>query len=158
MGRSHILQGLAILAGMGLYVYQLMQLPPPFETGEPGPSLYPWLIAVLLCACGLLLIRKGLRGAADENGPAPGGEFAGMARSLLAVAVTAGYLWLFSVAGFWLSSVLYASAIAVLFDSAKRRTVRAAMACLLIGIAITAVVYLLFTLLLGVRLPALRLP
>lgn len=126
--------------------------------GGVGPNFLPWVVAVVLMACGVLIIREALAG-----GVAAGSETAERARPRWAggVWVSAGLLSnaaLITSLGFILScGVCYLLAVQGLRRAQGQAASRPAtlLADALTGLAVAAPVYWAFTQLLGLNLPGL---
>ena len=104
--------GLVLLA-LGIAVLVVVQGFPRIPGQQVGPALFPGLIAVGLCVCGVLLLLRGWR----DRGAVPwlrAGAWTGSSRHVLAFAtVIAGvlfYMWFSERVGFLLTSTLVLAA------------------------------------------------
>lgn len=120
-----------------------------------GPRFFPFLVAAGLLLCGALLLVQALRGkhapAEESEDVDPEARVNWWPVALLGVALTVDIL-LIEIIGFVLSSTLLFWGAAFGFGS--RRYLRD----ILIGLVLTSVVYLAFTRLLDLNLPAGILP
>lgn len=120
-----------------------------------GPRFFPFLVAAGLLVCGALLMLQALRGkgssAEDSEDVDPAARVDWWPVGLLGAALVAAIL-LIEVLGFILATTLLFCGAAFGFGS--RRFVRDA----LIGLVLTTLVYLAFTRLLDLNLPAGILP
>jgi len=131
----------------------------PTEAGYAGvgPNFLPWLVAVFLAVCGVLLLREAMTGGYREADAPEGAEhghwpgFAWVSVGLLANAA------LITTIGFILSCALCFVLAVQGFKSAEsqRPGLRAWLVSAAIGIAIAAPVYWMFTQLLAINLPGL---
>ena len=136
--------GVAVLAVAGLMVWGALNIPADAGYAGVGPNFLPWVVAVALAICGVQLIWQA-RMTGYQHMPEPSGAAHGDWPAL--AWVVAGVLAnasLINTLGFIFSCSLC-------FELA----VRGAMTDLLIGLAIAAPVFWLFTKVLAVNLPAL---
>lgn len=146
-----LLVSLGILALGGYFTYGALAINVSQSYSRVGPRFFPFLVAAGLLLCGALLLVQALRGHAA---PAEAGEDVDTDAppDLVAVAgvgaALAAYVVLLEAAGFVLASALLFWGAALAFGS--RNWLRDP----LLGLALGLVVYLAFTRLLGLRLPA----
>jgi len=123
-----------------------------------GPNFLPWVVAGLLALCGLALLRQGLTGGfrpMDEADGAAQGHWPGF------LWVSAGILAnaaLITTIGFILSCALCFTLAVRGFRAAEGRldlSLRAWLVDALVGMAIAAPVYWMFTQALAISLPGL---
>lgn len=122
-----------------------------------GPNFLPWMVAAVLLVCGIWMVWEsrtgGFRDMEEPSGAAKGDwhGFAWVAAGLLANALLIGKL------GFVLScTVCFVLAVRGLRISEGRSTAPQTVAVdVVIGMAIAAPVYWMFTKLLGINLPGL---
>jgi len=150
--------GIGVLAlGLALAAGALM-IPAAAGYGGVGPNFLPWVVAVGLTVCGVLIIREARTGgframdapSGAERGYWPG--FAWISAGLLANAA------LITTAGFILSCTLcYMLAVQGLRRAGGQDASRPAslLADLVTGFLISAPVYWMFTTFLGINLPGL---
>ena len=147
----------AALVGAGLAV-GATQISSEAGYSGVGPNFLPWLVAVLLCVCGVLLMREarsgGFREMEEPSGAATGhwGGFLWVSAGLLLNAA------LITTIGFILSCTLCFVLAVRGFKSAEAQLVLSPRAFLVdacIGFAIAAPVYWMFTKLLAINLPGL---
>jgi putative tricarboxylic transport membrane protein len=123
-----------------------------------GPSFLPWVVAVLLVACGALLLREAWTGGfreREEPSGAAHGHWAGFAWVSAAVLLNAA---LITTIGFILSCTLcFVLAVRGFKAAAGALDLRprAWLVDTLIGLAIAAPVFWMFTQLLAINLPGL---
>jgi putative tricarboxylic transport membrane protein len=117
----------------------------PGDTETISPATFPTMLSVILMAAGLTLSVSGLRGAerADSDDvPVP------PRRLLLMVVSFAAYCVVFVPVGFLLSTTAYLALVSCLIDAARwKRNV-------LFAAGFSVLVYVLFTEVLAVELPA----
>ena len=136
--------GLVALAGLVGLDTARMQVPPTYA--KVGPQVFPYLAALALAGAGVFFIAEAyLKRPTALRPDAPTAEWRALA------AISAGFLaqiLLIERIGFILSSACLFVAVAWGFGS--RRTVRDGA----IALVLSAAVYLVFTRLLNLRLPA----
>ena len=124
-----------------------------------GPNFLPWIVSIGLIVCGVLLLRESLSGGFRDREPVPAGEEHGHWPGF--VWVSAGLLSnaaLITRIGFILSCALCFMLAAQGFRSAEGKGPLSAASLLkdaLIGTAIAAPVYWMFTKALAIQLPGL---
>ncbi len=151
VGAGVLLIGLALAGGA-------LSIPAAAGYGGVGPNFLPWVVAVSLIACGVLIVREALTGGFRAMDPPSGAEraywpaFAWVSAALLANAA------LITTLGFILSCTLcYMLAVQGLRRAggqAAGRPVGLAIDAAT-GAAIAAPVYWTFTKFLGINLPGL---
>ena len=150
--------GLGTLALGGLLAAGATQISSEAGYAGVGPNFLPWVVSGVLMLCGVFLIREALSGGfrdMDEPSGADTGHWPGF------VWVSAGVLLnaaLITTIGFILSCTLCFMLAAQGFTSAQGRLDLRPAAWLknaLIGLAIAAPVYWMFTKLLAINLPGL---
>ncbi len=147
----------ALLAGVGLAA-GAMQISAEAGYGGVGPNFLPWVVAVLLMACGVLLLREALGGGfreREEPSGAAQGDWAGFAWVSAGILANAA---LITTLGFILSCTLcFVLAVRGFKWSQGQRGVGIAQVLrdLAIGAAIAAPVFWMFTKLLAINLPGL---
>ena len=140
-----------VLAGLSVW-YFVMTLAFPQGRGEPGPAFMPQVVAGLLFLVAVSILVGGIR-AQRTRKPATvdGDDLDAMERPWApwaAMAGTVAYAVAFIPAGFWISTLLYAAFIAWIFRA------RSWFMLIVIPAASTGIIFLLFRVLLGSRLPA----
>lgn len=146
-----LLVSLGVLALGAYFAYGAFAIDVAQTYSRVGPRFFPFLVAAGLLFCGLLLFIQALRGhaALPEEGEDVDPNVAPDLRAVGTVAVTlAGYVLILEAAGFVVASALLFWGVAVAFGS------RSWLRDPLVGLALTLTVYLAFTRLLGLRLPA----
>ncbi len=146
-----LLVSLGVLALGGYFAYGAFAISVAQSYSRVGPRFFPFLVAAGLLLCGLLLLIQALRGRAappeegediDPDAP-PDLRAVGTIAAALFV-----YVLILEVAGFVVASALLFWGVAVAFGS------RSWLRDPLVGLALALTVYLAFTRLLGLRLPA----
>jgi len=163
MNWSNIVIGIILLAGSAFYYYSTLDFPPPSKTENLGPAFFPALLAGVLAFLSLLLILNNLL-ARRASGKQKGGAVIEGAERLEedafsaedisykfllgTIALSFVYVWLISVLGFVISTVLFLIVLIRLLGYEKWVNNVAA------SVGLTAALYLLFAVALGVTLPA----
>lgn len=151
VGAGVLLLGLALAAGA-------LIIPAAAGYGGVGPNFLPWIVAVGLTVCGVMIVREARTGgfrAMDAPSGSEHGFWAGFAW------VSAGLLSnaaLITVIGFILSCTLcYMLAVQGLRRAGGQDASRPSslLSDLITGAAISAPVYWMFTKFLGINLPGL---
>jgi putative tricarboxylic transport membrane protein len=151
VGAGTLVVGVAMMAGA-------TQISSQAGYSGVGPNFLPWVVAVALVACGVLLLAQALRGGFRDLEPASGAEhghwpgFAWVSAGLLANAA------LITTIGFILACALCFTLAVRGFKSAEGRLdlgPRAWVTDAAIGMAIAAPVYWMFTQALAINLPGL---
>ena len=153
-----VLVGAAVgLTGLGLG-FGAITIPGEAGYGGVGPNFLPWVVAVVLTLCGILIVREALSGGFRDMEP-PSGAERGWWPGL--VWVSAGLLLnaaLITTLGFILSCTLcYLLAVQGLRRAQGQRAAspRALVTDVVSGLAISAPVYWAFTKFLAINLPGL---
>ncbi len=154
--------GVCVLALGGAIAVGALAIPAEAGYAGVGPNFLPWLVAVVLLVCGALLLLHartgGYRDMEEPSGAARGywGGFLWMSAALLANAA------LITTIGFVLScAVCFMLAVRGLRNADVQQGPRerfepmSLVRDLLIGLAISAPVYWMFTKLLAINLPGL---
>jgi putative tricarboxylic transport membrane protein len=151
VGAGVLLIGLALAAGA-------LAIPSAAGYGGVGPNFLPWVVAVGLVGCGLMIVREALTGGFRAMEPPAGAEHAYWPAF---VWVSAGLLAnsaLITTIGFILSCTLcYVLAVQGLRRASGQDAghPRVVIIDLFTGAAIAAPVYWAFTKFLGINLPGL---
>ncbi len=138
-----------VLAALGGAVLVGVQGFPKIPGQSVGPALFPGLIAVGLCVCGLLLIVRGIR----ERASAPWvvlDDWVRSPRHVLALAVLLGSILFYIVAAGWLGFLPTAAIILMSMFTVLRVPPGRA---LLLAVVVTLVIHFAFYKLLRVPLP-----
>lgn len=163
MNWSNIVIGVILLIASGFYYYSTMEFPPPSKTENLGSAFFPALLAAVLAFLSLLLILDSLL-ARRASGKGKGGAVIEGAERLEEDSFSAEdisykfllgtivlsflYVGLISILGFLISTPLFLILLIRLLGYEKWANNLAA------SIGLTAVLYLLFAVALGVTLPA----
>ena len=170
--RTHTLAGVGVLGTGAFMAWGASGIPSDAGYAGVGPNFLPWVVSVALIVCGVLLTLQGLRGGwvveaeapcatdseGDTDAPQPSSNWAALAWMLAGVALNAA---LITSLGFILSCapcfVLAVRGLRVAEGQAAAGLGAAAQAGrdLLIGAAIAAPVFWIFTKLLNIGLPGL---
>ena len=135
-------------AGAGALVFAATLTYPPMDDGQPGPALFPRIIAVLLIGFGARLAWMGLR-RRDRTEPVAWGRLyrnPGFINALFVVVAVAAYVVLADHLGFLLTAA------GVMF-ALTWRLARRPVTAVAVAAAFTLVVHVLFAKLLRVPLP-----
>ena len=158
MKAEHTLIGVGSLVLGGLIVAGATQISSEAGYGGVGPNFLPWVVGLSLLACGVWLLREALTGGfrdMDKPTGADRGDWAGFAWMSVGILLNA---MLITTIGFILScSLCFLFAVCGLRRSEGRLDLRPAalLRDLLIGAAIAAPVYWMFTKALAINLPGL---
>jgi hypothetical protein len=129
-------------------IFQSLQLPLFQRGGIPGPGMFPLALSITLAAIGVLLIVSRLR-AGDGDYPAfDAPSRTELTRVVAAIAAMTVSVLLLPVLGYFLSSLLLVGFL--LFGIERLRNWRS----LVTTLALPAVFFVIFVILLRVRLPA----
>ncbi|MFC3612806.1 tripartite tricarboxylate transporter TctB family protein [Lutimaribacter marinistellae] len=131
------------------YLVQALELPLPFERGEPGPSFLPLILVALLAIGALGVMIEALRGGLD--GEEREADFA--MRSVALIVLTGGFIAAFELLGYWGATVLYTFAVGWLFEQERIGPVKALGTSALIAAGVTGVGWLFFVQLFDLFLP-----
>lgn len=148
---------LVTLTGLGL-AFGALKIPGEAGYGGVGPNFLPWVVAIVLAACGLLILREALTGGFREMGEPSGAEHAWWQGLVWVSAGMLANAALITTIGFILSCTLcYLLAVQGLRRAQGQRAtaVRALASDLFGGLLLSAPVYWLFTKFLGINLPGL---
>jgi putative tricarboxylic transport membrane protein len=132
------------LAGVALGVATAL-LPAATATNQVGPQALPAVIAAGLIVCGLALLHEARTGGFRNLSEVPSEAFDGRAFAWISAGVL-GHMLLIGIAGFVAASTLLVVAVARGFGS--ERVARDAV----VGIAMAATLYAIFTFGLGLSL------
>ncbi|WP_121066745.1 tripartite tricarboxylate transporter TctB family protein [Chachezhania antarctica] len=142
---------LFILALDVAYLQQALQLPRPFATGEPGPSLMPMVLVFTLGLGALGVLVQELRGTAVHDDD----EDANFSlRTVALIALTCGFAWAFEPLGYVYATLCYAFGVAWLFEQERLGPVKAILTSVVISAGITGVGWLFFVTLFDLFLPS----
>lgn len=142
-----VLSSLILIGIATIYLTQILSLPPPFITEEPGPALYPLMIVFVIYTSSFWILLKGLKG---------GGKvlfMKGLSRPLAFIILSVLYISILTSIGYFLSTTLYTLTIALMFDYGKRRIDKSLAYCSIVAVLVTLIGYVLFEILFGVSLP-----
>ena len=157
-GRAEALVGAAVtLTGLGLAA-GAFKIPSEAGNGGVGPNFLPWVVAVVLTLCGILIVREAMTGGFHDMEPPTGAERAWWPGL---VWVSAGLLLnatLITRIGFILACTLcYFLAVQGLRRAQGQRATAPSVLVsdLVAGLVISAPVYWTFTKFLAINLPGL---
>lgn len=137
------------------YLVEAMRITPdPSQHNVMGPRIAPLTIGIATLLCAAALVVKGLRERHEAAVPEAGGTEAGDAqerswtRVLIIFAIFTGYIFVFIPLGYVVATFVFLIALTTYLEPGRwiRNVVYAA--------AFAGVVYLVFTLGLGVQLPS----
>ena len=158
MVARHGLMAAAVLAAVALYLIGGFQLSSDAGYAGVGPNFLPLLVGVMLAVCGAWLLWEAASGGFRNMEEAPGaerGDWVGFAWVSVGILANAA---LITTIGFILSCTLCFVLAARGFkwaEGVRGAGVRAIAVDVLIGLAIAAPVYWMFTQLLSIGLPGL---
>jgi putative tricarboxylic transport membrane protein len=115
----------------------------PRGQGEPGPAFFPILLALALGALGLSILFQGIKKGTESEQ-----EGYGFWKPGVTIVLTAVYVVVFPALGFAVSTWLYTLSVTVMFRKDRW------LIPVVVPIVSTSLVYLLFRIGLGVRLPS----
>lgn len=128
---------------------------PEGRSGDPGPALFPYLLAFGLGALSLWIILRALLDgwrtrAVDVPPDTIGGiaAYSGLIRVLVSIALTLGFVASFTTLGYVIATAIYSGALSLLF---RRDSLLIPVLSVLLAVGS---LHLLFVVLLNVRLPA----
>jgi putative tricarboxylic transport membrane protein len=158
MFRAETLVGAAVaLTGLGLAAGAL-KIPGEAGYGGVGPNFLPWLVAVVLAICGILMVREALTGGFRDVEPPSGADRAWWPGLVWVSAGLLANAALITTIGFILSCGLcYLLAVQGLRRAQGQRASAPGVLAmdLVSGLAIAAPVYWMFTKFLAINLPGL---
>lgn len=139
---------LDVVSGAVLFVVALVYYAStrnlPAGQGEPGPAFFPILLAFVLGGLGLSILFQGIKKSTERN-QEPG---YGFWKPGLTIVLTAIYVVVFPALGFAVSTWLYTLSVTVMFRRDRR------LLLVVVPTVSTSLIYLLFRIGLGVRLPS----
>jgi hypothetical protein len=153
--------GLGLIPLALFAIVQSLALPLQQRGGTPGPGMAPLLLAIALLALSIVLIGSRLRIAPDALGPVTWPSRPELARVTAVAVALAVSIALLKPLGYVVSSVLLMAFLVIAIERVPLRDGRIALvnvvkaAVLIIGLP--ALFYLVFGVLLRVRLPGLGL-
>jgi putative tricarboxylic transport membrane protein len=148
--------GLVLLTGLGLAVGAL-KIPGEAGYGGVGPNFLPWVVAVVLTLCGVLIVREALTTGFSDVADPSGGDRAWWPGLVWVSAGLLANAALITTIGFILSCALcYLLAVQGLRRAqGQRPSARDIVLDVVAGLAIAAPVYWTFTKFLAINLPGL---
>ena len=147
---------LVTLTGLGL-AFGALRIPSEAGYGGVGPNFLPWLVAIVLTVCGVLIVREALTGGFREMAEPSGAERAWWPGLVWVSAGLLANAALITTIGFILSCTLcYLLAVQGL-RRAQGQAIGASTLAVdaITGAAISAPVYWAFTKFLAINLPGL---
>jgi len=141
-GKKNLIVGLACMAFSVLIFWNTFYLPPPLQPQAPGPATFPRIIVTVLFLLGGLLAWQGWAATPSKEQEKP----INYRRFFLLVGLIALYLALLPYLGFVTTSFLYMAVTMVIIKIPWIRSI-------LYALVAVAVYYLVFSELLGIRLP-----
>jgi putative tricarboxylic transport membrane protein len=148
---------LVTLTGLGL-AGGALKIPGEAGYGGVGPNFLPWLVAIVLTACGLMIVREALTGGFRELAEPSGAERAWWPGLVWVSAGLLANAALITTIGFILSCTLcYLLAVQGLrrAQGQNATTVRALGSDIFGGLVLSAPVFWVFTKFLGINRPGL---
>ncbi|MXY25524.1 MAG: tripartite tricarboxylate transporter TctB family protein [Acidobacteria bacterium] len=154
MSSDRRLAGILLVASAGYLAAAFLIGEPEGDYAAVGPRAFPVVIGVALAACAVwLALRRGAaaataRSAADRSVPAGEGASADWRAAAPAAVAFLAYIALLAPVGYLLATALFIPLEARLLGSRSWRR------DLIAGLVVTATIYAVLGLLLGLRLPA----
>ncbi len=137
-----------IVSGAALFVVALVYYTGtrnlPAGQGEPGPAFFPIILAIVLGGAGLSILFQGIKKTAEKKQEPRYGFW----KSGLTVVLTAVYVAVFQALGFAVSTWLYTFSVTMMFQRGRW------LLLVVVPLVSTTLIYLLFRIGLGVRLPS----
>lgn len=135
------------------YCAEALTLPTPFERGEPGPAFLPLILSLVLFVAAARILVAELRGTGDSTSEgAPAGGFS--IRPIILAAITGLFVYVFEPLGYWLATLFYTFAVAVLFEfDRSSRPLRIVAIAAAVSVGMTLVGWLFFVTLFDLFLP-----
>jgi putative tricarboxylic transport membrane protein len=148
--------GLVLLTGLGLG-FGALKIPGEAGYGGVGPNFLPWVVAVVLTICGVMIVREALATGFSNVAPPTGGDRAWWPGLVWVSAGLLANAALLTTIGFILSCTLcYLMAVQGLRRAQGQRPgVRDMVVDVVAGLAISAPVFWMFTKFLAINLPGL---
>jgi hypothetical protein len=129
-------------------ISQSLQLPLFQRGGIPGPGMFPLALSVTLVVLGGLLVATRLRARAEDYPPFDAPSRTELSRVVVAMVAMTISVILLPIAGYFLSSILL---VAILLFGIERLW---NWKSLVVTLALPAIFFVIFVVLLRVRLPA----
>jgi hypothetical protein len=153
--------GLGLVAFAVFAIAQSVALPLQQRGGTPGPGMAPLLLAIALLALALALIGSRLRGAPDAFGPVIWPSRSEVVRVSAVCLALAGSIVLLKPLGYVVSTVLLMAFLVIVIERVPFRGGRVSVTNLgkaaILVFGLPALFYVVFGVLLRVRLPGLEL-
>jgi L-lactate permease len=143
--------GLGLMLCAVFAIAQSLALPLQQRGGVPGPGMAPFLLSIGLFLLSALLFISRLRGTPESFGPVAWPSRRELLRVVAAVAAVGASIALLKPLGYFVSTVLLVAFLVLAIE--RISPVKAVV--LIVGLP--ALFYVVFAVLLGVRLPALAL-
>lgn len=143
MRRADLLIGIGLLAFAALYYRESFAITVGFASDRLGPTFFPRLLALLLAACGIALIRRSATGRSDAN-PLPAVRIGLFAWT---VGLTLAYAVLLTPLGYLVATMLYMLAMSLALGY------RQILGLFGSAVAVTITLYLVFARALHVLVP-----
>ncbi len=156
-GREALVIG-PLLVFNTVYLVQALDMPTPFEAGEPGPAFFPLVLCALIyvSSFGVMFSRRA-DGDADAGDGGSGDEMPADGKSIrpfLAIGATALFIFMLDTFGYWLSTFIYALTINIIFEYSSGENMRRVGAlAVLVSAALTVLGWLFFVKLFDLHLP-----
>ncbi|MFC1764475.1 tripartite tricarboxylate transporter TctB family protein [Planctomycetota bacterium] len=146
---AEILMVIGLLVWTCVYVIGTLKLGPPISEEEPGPSLFPWFVIIVM-VIGCLGVLYEIRG---QTPPQERPARSSIKRPLLGCVALAAFIGLFFYVGYWLSSVFLCFCTAYLFEYETEKKKKAVLISAAIAMSIAIVGYLFYHVLFHIRFP-----
>lgn len=147
-----IIVAVIFLIGTTVYLSQALKLPFPFKVGEPGPALFPLILIAIMYVTSLRILFHGLfHGLRKEEKFTAIGK--NIKKPIVAIGLTALYIGMFSVVGYWASTIFYSFCLALFFEYGRKSKKMALILSAIIGTAVAVGGYVFFEVFFNIRLP-----
>ncbi|MEM4846670.1 MAG: tripartite tricarboxylate transporter TctB family protein [Thermosphaera sp.] len=147
MARRDIFIAAALLALAGGYAYMILQIPARRQVFGPGPTVMPWLLALLLAFLCVLLVIKALRTEQNVGERRDGMSLHQVRDGSVFIGLLTGYGIAMRYLGFEIPSFLFLLAASRLIGGGS--LVKSAFW----AVVLTAGIYIIFTKIFSVPLP-----
>lgn len=110
-----------------------------------GPNFFPWILAIAMSICAIILILNALQGKSQENSDRI--HLKGFIRMVISIAICIGYLFLMQMIGFAMGTSVFLYAL-MMFIGQKGQVKRISS-----SIAVALIVWAIFNYFLIIPLP-----
>lgn len=154
---GQVLFALALAALNTVYASQVLQMDPPFATGEPGPAFLPSILCAFLYLAVARILFTEIRKEAGTSAEATGSEHVPNLRLVgpaIAIGLTALFILGFFYLGYLVAAFLYTFLIALFFNFERNGAWgRSALTAAIVAVCVTLFGWLFFVQVFGLYLP-----